>query len=222
MPTDPEQLLQKAVEFFGAAKFKEALKSSEQARTLFEKANQNDRAMEALRVMADSVLNSRDTGQATKFYQDLRKEGVSAGSTFYQSAAHWGIGQIALRKMDYASGAASFKSGLDLAKRGGDKWYSAWNALGLATAYKGMGQIVDARGLLQGALSDFKSIGQPKYASWAERALAEIGGSASAQPTPEPRPWLCPMCGSRFSPSQADSLRKGKLATCEYCGTSVG
>jgi tetratricopeptide (TPR) repeat protein len=222
MPTDPEQLLQKAVQLFSAAKFKEAFKSSEQARALFQKAGQRDRAMEALRVMADSALNSRDTSQAAKLYQDLNKEGTSASSSFYQSAAQWGMGQIALRKMDYSSAAVSFKSGLDLSKKTGDKWYSAWNALGLATAYRGTGQAADARGLLQGAASDFRSIGQPKYASWADKILTEIGGTTVAQPSKEPKPWLCPMCGSKLTADQADSLRSGKLITCEYCGTPIG
>jgi tetratricopeptide (TPR) repeat protein len=222
MPTNPEQLLQKAVQLFSATKFKEAFKSSEQARALFQKADQRDRAMEALRVMADSALNSRDTSQAAKLYQDLNKEGTSASNPFYQSAAQWGAGQIALRKMDYASAAASFKVGIDLSKRTADKWFSAWNALGLATAYRGMGNASDARSLLQGAASDFRSIGQSNYAEWAEKALSEIGGTAMQQSLRDLKPWLCPMCGSSFSPAQADSLKKGNLVTCEYCGTSLG
>lgn len=222
MSPDPEQLLKKAVELFGDARFKEAMKFSEQARTLFQKTDQRDRAMEALRVMADSALNSRETAQAAKLYQNLHSEGVSAASVFYQSAAEWGTGQIALRKMDYASAAGSFKAGLDLSRRGGDKWYSAWNALGLATAYRGMGKIADARTLLQGVSSDFHSIGQATYAAWAEKALSEIGATPVQQPAGDPKPWLCPMCGSRLSLAQADSLKKGKLVTCEYCGTSVG
>ena len=222
MPTDPEQLLQKAVQLFSARKFKEAFKSSEQARALFQKAGNRDRAMEALRVMADSALNSRDTSQAAKLYQDLNKEGASVSSGFYQSAAQWGTGQIALRKMDYASAAGSFKMGLDLSKKTGDKWYTAWNALGLSTAYRGMGKTTDAHGLLQGAASDFRSIGQSNYAAWAEKALSEIGGTVLQQSPRDSKPWLCPMCGSSFPPIQAESLKKGSLVTCEYCGTSVG
>jgi len=222
MPTDPEQLLQEAVQMHSASKFDKGLKKAEEARKLFLKRGQNERAIEALRVMADCALNARDFSRAGKLYEELRRDAVGTASPLYQSAAQWGFGQMALRKMDYPLAVGAFQAGLDLGKKAASKWYTAWNALGLATAYRGTGRIADAQTLLKAAASDFHAIDQSNFASWAEKALADIGGDSSSPPTKDMKIWLCPMCAAKLPPAEAERVRKGKLATCTYCGTSIG
>lgn len=205
-----------------SSKFDKCIKAAEKARKKFQKSGQVDRAVEALRVMGDCTLNARNLKKAQSIYEDLHLEGIKIDNYWYQSAAKWGLGQVALRRLDYTSAAQLFEQGLSMARKIADAWYTAWNALGLASAYRGTGRLEEAKALLEEAISNFKKANQPTFIKWAEKSLTEIGGEIQAEAPVEMQPYLCPMCGSRFKANQASNLRKGKLVTCEYCGTAVG
>jgi tetratricopeptide (TPR) repeat protein len=222
MSPEPEELLKEAVSLHQTSKFDKCIKAAEEARKKFQKHGQIDRATEALRVMADCTLNARNMKKAAKIYDELYHEGVKIDNYWYQSAAKWGLGQVALRRLDYRAAITLFEEGLHFARRIADAWYTAWNAMGLASAYRGTGRLEEAKSLLEEVVTNFKKIDQPTYVEWAEKALVDIGGELTTETPDELQPYLCPMCGSRFKARQAASLRKGKLTTCEYCGTAVG
>lgn len=223
MSPTPEEHLNNAIRLHQVSDFGKGIKEAENARKKFQKEGRNDRAAEALRVMADCTLNARELKKAEQLYNELLKEGVKVSSFWHQSAASWGLGQVSLHKMNYAVAQQYFKNGLDYAKKIADKWYTAWNAFGLGTALRGLSMIDEAKLLYQEALAAFRAMGQATPAGWVERALSEIGADALADmPSGEVRLWLCPMCGSKFNPQQASALRSGKMATCEYCGTTAG
>ncbi|MFX1369097.1 MAG: tetratricopeptide repeat protein [Promethearchaeota archaeon] len=222
MSPEPEELLEEALSLHQSSKFDKCIKAAEKARKKFQKHGQIDRATEALRVMADCTLNARDMKKAEKIYDELYREGIKIDNYWYQSAAKWGLGQVALRRLDYKTAIILLEEGLHFARRIADAWYTAWNAMGLASAYRGTGRLDEAKAILEEAIVGFKQIEQAKYVEWAERALAEIGGELTTKTPEELQPYLCPMCGSRFKESQATSLQQGKLTTCEYCGTAVG
>ncbi len=222
MSPSPEELLQEAVQLHQKSQFKKCVKAAENARKKFLKAGEVARAIEALRVMADCALNKRDYMKARKLYEQLLKEGSQRGDRRFQAAAHWGLGQIALHKMDYVSAVDAFKVGLELASSVADNWYMGWNALSLGNAQRGVGQLGEARTSLEQAVKSFSAMSQPTLAAWAERVLSEIGDEPSTGAPQDAKVWLCPLCGSKFSSNQASTLKRGKMVTCEYCGTSVG
>jgi tetratricopeptide (TPR) repeat protein len=221
MSPSPEELLQEAIQSHGRSDFKKCFKAAEKARKQFLKQGDTARAIEALRVMADCTLNNREYMKARKLYEELLKEASQKASGFYQAAAHWGFGQIAMHQMDYRTAADAFKTGLTFARNISDNWYTGWNSFSLGNAQRGMGQLDDARTNLQEAVNAFTAMNQSTYAQWAKRVLDEIGG-APERPPEEAKVWLCPMCGSKFTANQADLLKRNKTVTCEYCGTSVG
>jgi len=222
MSPEPEELLQEAVSMHQSSKFDKCIKAAEKARKKFQEHGQIDRATEALRVMADCTLNARDMKKAEKAYEELWREGIKIDNYWYQSAAKWGLGQVSLRRLDYATASTRFQEGLEFARKIADAWYTAWNAMGLASAYRGTGRLDEAKVLLEEAITNFKKANQLTFAGWAEKALVDIGGELKADTPEEIQPYLCPMCGSRFNSRQAGQLRKGKLVTCDYCGTAVG
>ncbi|TXT54350.1 MAG: hypothetical protein BAJATHORv1_70050 [Candidatus Thorarchaeota archaeon] len=219
MSSSGEELLQKAVQLHQSGEFKEGKKTAEKARKQFQKKKNYARATEALRVMADCTLNARDMKEAKKLYSELMKEAQEMANLWFQAAAHWGKGQIALHNMDYSTAIETFESGLEKAQNIADKWYTGWNAMGLGIAYRGVGRLADAKKVLQESVKSFRAANQTTFVTWAERILTEIGGEV---PEPETKMWLCPMCGSKFRADQAEILKRGKMVTCEYCGTSVG
>ncbi|MBD3404721.1 MAG: hypothetical protein GF411_01140 [Candidatus Lokiarchaeota archaeon] len=219
MSPSGEELLQKAVQLHQSSDFKKGKKTAEKARKQFLKEKNIARATEALRVMADCALNARDLKDAEKLYSELMKEANSMSNLWFQSAAYWGKGQIALHKMDYPTAITSFENGLEKAQSVADKWFTGWNAMGLGIAYRGVGRLADAKKVLQESVKAFQAANQTTFVTWSEKILTEIGGEV---PKPETKVWLCPMCGSKFSSDQADFLKRGKTVTCEYCGTSVG
>ncbi|MFW9966979.1 MAG: tetratricopeptide repeat protein [Candidatus Thorarchaeota archaeon] len=219
MTPSPEELLQEAVQNHKASRFDKCIKAAEKARKKFQKEGRVDQAIEALRVMADCTVNARDLKKARKLYKNLIEEGAEMSNLWYQSAANWGLGEVALHRMDYFSAATYFQSGLDIARSIADKWYAAWNAFGLANALRGMARLDEAKPLLNEAIEGFRAIDQSTYVSWVERVLNDMRGEVI---TAEAKVWLCPMCGSKFGAEQAGQLKSGELVTCEYCGTSVG
>ncbi|MHA1768559.1 MAG: tetratricopeptide repeat protein [Candidatus Thorarchaeota archaeon] len=220
MSPTPEELLEEARRLHQSADYKKGLKTAEKALKRFQKQMRLDRAIEALRVMGDCAINAHDLKKAAKLYESLMDEGVKISNLWYQSAAHWGLGQVLLRTLQYEPAANHFMAGLDIARKISDKWYTAWNAFGLANALRGMGRLEDARSLLQEALESFRAQNQNTFADWVEKALADIGADV---PSPgELRVWLCPLCGSKFTADQVTSLKSGTTATCEYCGTATG
>ena len=223
MSPSSEELLQEAVQLHQTGDFKKGLKTAEKARKKFQKEGRIDRSIEALRVMGDCVVNTHDLKKAEKLYNELWKEGFGLSNKWYQSAAHWGLGQVALRGMNYPAAVTHFEQGLDLARSIADEWYIAWNAFGLATALRGLARLSEAKPLFQEAISSFKSLGQTSALSWAEKAYTEIGGETeSPDRSGEIRIWLCPLCGSKYNENQVESLKRGKTTTCEYCGTTAG
>ncbi|MFW9788075.1 MAG: tetratricopeptide repeat protein [Candidatus Thorarchaeota archaeon] len=224
MSPTPDELLQEAARLHSLSDFKKGMKTAEKARKKFQKEGRLDRAIEALRVMGDCVVNTHELKKAEKLYNELWKEGVELSNKWYQAAAHWGLGQVAFRGMNYPAAVNHFEQGLDLARSIADKWYIAWNAFGFALALRGLGRVAEARPLLQEAVSVFKDLDQPSAQSWAEKALQEIGGETEVEPgtTDEIRIWLCPMCGSKFKAEQVSALKSKRTTTCEYCGTTAG
>ena len=223
MSPTSEEHLQEAVRLHQKSDFKKGVKEAESARKKFQKEGRSDRATEALRVMADCTLNTRDLKNAEKLYRDLFNEGMKLSSFWFQSAAWWGLGQVSLHTMNYPAAQQSFQKGLDFAKKVADAWYTAWNAFGLGTALRGLARLDEAKQSYKEALTTFRGMGQATPATWVERALSEIGADIPVDgPVGEIRLWLCPMCGSKFNPQQASALRSSKMATCEYCGTTVG
>ncbi|NHI82816.1 MAG: hypothetical protein EAX81_00745 [Candidatus Thorarchaeota archaeon] len=221
MSPEPEELLQEAISMHQSSKFDKCIKAAEKAHKKFQKSGQIDRAVEALRVMGDCTLNAHNLKKAQTIYENLHREGIKIDNYWYQSAAKWGLGQVALRRLDYSTAVQLFEQGLTLARTTADAWYTAWNAMGLASAYRGTGRLEEARSLLEEAVYNFRKTNQSKYVQWAEKSLTEIGGEIQSGPPVEMQPYLCPMCGSRFNVEQAKKLRKGKLVTCEYCGTAI-
>ena len=219
MSPTPEELLHEAVRLHQASDFKKGLKKAENARKKFLKEGLPARATEALRVMGDCALNARDLKKAQKLYEQLSDEAEGTSNFFHQSASYWGLGQVSSHKMEYGKAASAFETGLKLAQQIADNWYTAWNSFGLGNAYRGLGRLDEAKQMYNTSLNTFKTLNQSTLLSWVERALKEIGGEVS---TPEMKVWLCPLCGSKYSASQADLLKRGKTVTCEYCGTSVG
>jgi tetratricopeptide (TPR) repeat protein len=223
MSPTSEEHLQEAVRFHQSSDFKKGIKEAESARKKFQKEGRSDRAAEALRVLADCTLNARDLKNAEKLYRELFNEGLRLSNFWFQSAAWWGLGQVSLFTMNYLTAQQSFQKGLDFAKKVADAWYTAWNAFGLGTALRGLARLDEAKRSYKEALTTFRGMGQATPATWVERALSEIGADIPADESMgEIRLWLCPMCGSKFNPQQASALRSGKMATCDYCGTTVG
>jgi hypothetical protein len=125
--------------------------------------------------------------------------------------------------MDYSNAFQYFITGLEQAKNIADSWYTAWNAFGLGHALRGLARLKDAESYYHEALEAFRKANQPTFVTWVERALQEIGSEVPEESTAEAiRIWLCPMCGSRLQAEQAAVLRKGKMTTCDYCGTTIG
>jgi len=224
MTPTSEDLLAEATRLHSAADFKKCMKAAEKARKKFQKEGRVDRAIEALRIMGDCVVNTHELKKAEKLYNKLLEEGLSISNKWYQAAAYWGLGQVSFRKMDYRNAAKLFEKGLELAKSVADKWYTAWNALGLALALRGLARLTEAKPLLQEAMALFKDLGQSSAQSWAEKAVKEIGGEMEVESdtADEIRIWLCPLCGSKFKENQVSSLKSGKTTTCDYCGTTAG
>lgn len=219
MSPTPEELLHEAVRLHQTSDYKKGLKTAEKARNKFLKEGLPARAIEALRVMGDCALNARDLKKAQKLYNQLYDEAMATSNFFHQSAAYWGLGQVCSHKMDYGKAKTTFETGLKLAQQIADNWYTAWNAFGLGNAYRGLGKLDDAKTMYNTSLNAYRTMNQQTMASWVERALKEVGGEVTL---PESKIWLCPLCGSKYSASQADSLKHGKTVTCDYCGTSVG
>jgi tetratricopeptide (TPR) repeat protein len=224
MSPTPEELLQEAARLHSVSDFKKGMKTAEKARKKFQKEGRVDRAIEALRVMGDCVVNTHELKKAEKLYNELFWEGYNLPNKWYQAAAHWGLGQVAFRSMNYPAAVTHFEQGLELARSIADNWYIAWNALGLALALRGLARLSEASPLLHEAIAVFTKLGQSSAQSWAERALQEIGGETEVEPdaADEIRIWLCPMCGSKFKQEQVSVLKTGKTTTCEYCGTTAG
>ena len=219
MSPTPEELLHEAVQNHQSSKFDKCIKAAEKARKKFQKEGRVDQAIEALRVMADCTVNARALKKAEKLYRNLHEEGAEMTNLWYQSAANWGLGEVALHKMDYSTAATYFQAGLEIARGIADKWYAAWNAFGLGNALRGMARLDEAKPLLNEAIEGFRALDQTTYVEWVERILNAIGGEVVSA---EVKIWLCPMCGSRFIAEQANQLKGGKIVTCAYCGTSVG
>lgn len=217
---NPEALLQEAVRFHQTSEFKKGLKTAEKARKEFLKDKNPSRAIEALRVMGDCAINAREFKQAQKLYDELMSEAVSTSNLFYQAAACWGLGQLSSHKMQYQDARDSFETGLKIARKIADKWYTGWNAFGMGNASRGMGNLDEAKPLYNEAIQAFQSMNQSNLVIWVERALNDIGGELSG--SAEAKVWLCPMCGSKFSVNQVEVLKRGKSVSCEYCGTTVG
>ncbi len=217
-----EELLQEAVRYHQTSEFKKGIKSAENARKQFLKEKNTIRAIEALRVMADCTVNARDLKKAKELYNVLLKESQALSNHFYEAAAYWGLGQVASHQMDYQEAAKAFTTGLSSARKIADKWYIGWNAFGVGNATRGMGQLADAKPFYSEAIEAFESMNQPSLASWAERALKEIGGERVETLPADMKIWLCPMCGSKFGASETELLKKGKSVTCSYCATTVG
>ncbi|TFG31433.1 tetratricopeptide repeat protein [Candidatus Thorarchaeota archaeon] len=223
MSPSPEIHLQEAIRLHQISDFKKGLKEAEKARKQFQKEGRIERAVEALRVMGDCTLNTHDLKKAEKIYLELLEQGVKLSSNWFQAAAYWGLGQVASHRMDYPSAIQQFQKGLDSANSITDKWYIAWNAFGLGNALRGLSRVEEAQSAYQVALRTFRDLNQVSFVTWVEKALNQIGSEAPRIGSQdEIRIWLCPLCGSKFNPDQANALRNGKMATCQYCGTTAG
>jgi tetratricopeptide (TPR) repeat protein len=221
MSPEADELLQQAAKMHQESQFEKGFKLAEKARKLFLKNELPERAIEALRVMADCVINQRDLKKAKQLYERLLNEARKMANRWYESAASWGLGQVAAHKMDYSAASKWFSKGLMLAESVADQWYTAWNAFGLGNSLRGLGQLSEAKSNLEHALSSFQAQNQQTMVSWVQRVYSELGGEIQS-PVNEAKKWLCPMCGSKFNPQMAAVLRSGKMVTCEYCGTSLG
>ncbi|MBE0525635.1 MAG: tetratricopeptide repeat protein [Candidatus Thorarchaeota archaeon] len=223
MSPSAEEHLQEAVSCHQASDFKKGIKEAEKARKNFQKDGRTDRAIEALRVMGDCTLNARELKNAQKIYENLLQEGASISNLWFQAAANWGLGQVALHKMDYSSAFQHFQRGLEQAQSVADNWYTAWNAFGIGNALRGLARLEEAKSSYQSALQAFRSANQPTFVKWVENTLKEIGAEVPEDDTSDDlRIWLCPMCGSKLKAKQASSLKDGKMTTCGYCGTAIG
>ena len=220
MSPSSEELLQEAVRLHQTSEFQKGIKTAEAAREMFLKEGRPDRAIEALRVMADCAVNAREMIQANMLYEKLMQEAVGMANIWYQSAAHWGLGQISLRQLNYPTALDHFTAGLDQARKIADKWYIAWNAFGLGNAMRSTGNLTDAESLYREAKDAFIAQNQTALVAWVDKALTEIK-SDTLEPS-EIRIWLCPLCGSKFSAHQVAALKAGKTTKCQYCGTSSG
>ncbi|TFG06650.1 hypothetical protein EU538_09950 [Candidatus Thorarchaeota archaeon] len=217
-----DKYLDEAYSQFQAGEYKKSKEKAEKARKVFEKEGLVARSAEALRVMADAALNMRDMKKASKLYGNLMNMARSKNIAMYQAAASWGFGEIASYQMDYESAAGHFEAGFQAAKNVASNWFIAWNAFGLAKAYRGLGRLDETRPLLEEAQNLFAALNQPTYVSWVERLADEINVDIGAGQPSESRVWLCPVCGSKYSLGMAELLSRGKKVTCEYCGTTVG
>jgi tetratricopeptide (TPR) repeat protein len=223
MSPSGEEHLQKAVSCHQAADFKKGIKEAENARKKFQKEGRTDRAAEALRVMGDCTLNARELGNAQKIYENLLEEGASISNMWFQSAANWGLGQIALHKMQYSTAHQFFQLGLQQAQSIADNWYTAWNAFGLGNSLRGLARLDEATNIYEQALQAFRAANQPTFVTWIENTLKEMGADVPDEGHGDRIPiWLCPMCGSKLTQIQGASLKKGKMTTCKYCGTALG
>lgn len=223
MSPSGEEHLQKAINCHQTADFKKGIKEAEQARKNFQKEGRVDRSIEALRVMGDCALNARELKNAEKIYNDLLAEGVSISNLWFQAAANWGLGQITLHKMNYASAMNFFMRGLEQAQSVADNWYTAWNAYGLGNALRGLARLDEAKQNYQLALHGFRATKQSTFVSWIENTLKEMGADVPDEGHGDALPiWLCPMCGSKLTMGQGSALRQGKMTTCKYCGTVIG
>ncbi|MGY5852157.1 MAG: tetratricopeptide repeat protein [Candidatus Thorarchaeota archaeon] len=221
MSPSPQELLDEARQYHQASQFKKGMKTAEKARKNARKEGDSAAAIEGLRIMADCALNAREMKKAKEYYEELIREAAPDTNAFYLSAASWGIGQIALHKMSYHEAISVFKQGLQYAESIADQWYTAWNSFSLGNAQRGIGNLDDAIAYLKKATSTFKAMNQPSFAAWVDRVLDDLG-SVSPTSTTDLEIWLCPLCGSKFDIQEAELLKKGKIVSCEYCGTSVG
>ena len=223
MSPSAEEHLQKAVSLHQASDFKKGIKEAEKARKKFQKEGRTDRAIEALRVMGDCTLNARELKNAQKIYEELLNEGAGISNLWFQAAAKWGLGQIALHKMGYSSALQSFQRGLEQAQSVADNWYTAWNAFGLGNALRGLARLDEAKNGYQLALQAFRAGNQATFVTWIENTLKEMGADIPDDSRSDGIPiWLCPMCGSKLTQTQGAALKDGKMTTCEYCGTAIG
>lgn len=220
MSPSSEELLQEAVRLHQTSQFQQGFAMARNARQLFQREGRPDRAIEALRVMSDCAINAHDLIQAQTSYESLMKEATEISNLWYESAAHWGLGQVSLRRMNYSSATDHFLAGLDKARKIADKWYTAWNAFGLGNAMRSQGRLEDASNLYREAKDAFLAQNQTAFANWVEKALTEVG-SDIPEPT-EIKIWLCPLCGSKFNSYQVAALKGGKSTQCQYCGTTSG
>ena len=220
MSPSSEELLQEAVRLHQTSEFQKGVKAAEKAREMFLNEGRPDRAIEALRVMGDCAINAHEIPQASMLYERLMQEAVGMGNFWYLSAAHWGLGQVSLRSMNYPAAQDHFTAGLDQARKIADKWYTAWNAFGLGNVMRSTGNLADAENLYREAKDAFMIQNQTALIGWVDRALSEIA-SDTIEPS-EIRIWLCPLCGSKFSAHQVAALKAGKSTKCQYCGTTSG
>lgn len=223
MSPSGEEHLQKAVSCHQASDFKKGIKEAERARKKFQKEGRTDRAVEALRVMGDCTLNARELVKAQKIYENLLEEGTKISNVWFQAAANWGLGQIALHKMQYGPAHQFFQLGLQQAQSVADNWYTAWNAFGLANALRGLARLVEAKNGYELALKSFRAANQSTFVTWIENTLKEMGADVPDEGHSDGISiWLCPMCGSKLTQIQGSALKAGKMTTCEYCGTAIG
>lgn len=131
---------------------------------------------------------------------------------FYQAAAYWGLGEIAIFSMDYPTAVSHFINGLDSARKISGRWYTAWNGFGLGKAYRGVGELTKAREVLTEARDLFRQQAMSIYTSWVEHLLDEIGGEIKTERSEAKgaKIWLCPMCGSKYPLKAAQKLSTGK------------
>ncbi|MHA1137224.1 MAG: tetratricopeptide repeat protein [Candidatus Thorarchaeota archaeon] len=223
MSPSGEEHLQKAISCHQAYDFKKGIKEAENARKKLQKEGRTNRATEALRVMGDCTLNARELKKAQKIYEDLLQEGASITNLWFQAAANWGLGQVALHKMVYSTALQHFQSGLEQAQSVADNWYTAWNAFGLGNALRGLARLDEAKKAYELALQAFLARNQSTFVTWIENTLKEMGADVPEKGQPDGIPkWLCPMCGSKLAQAQGAALKAGKMTTCEYCGTAIG
>jgi tetratricopeptide (TPR) repeat protein len=223
MSPSGEEHLQEAVRCHQSSDFKKGIKEAEKARKKFQKDGRTDRAMEALRVMGDCTLNARELKKAQKIYADLLQEGADISNLWFQSAANWGLGQIALHKMTYPIAFQHFQRGLEQAQSVADNWYTGWNAFGLGNALRGLARLDEATQSYELALRAFRAGNQSTFIKWVENTLKQMGADVPDEGHSGGLPiWLCPMCGSKLTMQQGTQLKAGRMTTCEYCGTTIG
>ncbi|RLI49696.1 MAG: hypothetical protein DRO73_05510 [Candidatus Thorarchaeota archaeon] len=219
---DAEEHLQEAYTLHRSGNYKKGMKEAQKARKRFLKEGLPGRAVEALRVMADCALNAHDFREAKRLYKELLAEAREIPSPSLQAAAEWGLGEVSRYNMEYDIAAAHHETGLKLAQKTGDKWFTAWNAFGLGKSLRGLGRLEEAREMLLMARRLFEELSLGEYVGWVDRMLTEIGGHVESKVPGEMKVWLCPQCGSKYSDSMVEKLRQGRAVTCEYCGTTVG